>query len=874
MPTRPHRLLLCIAALLLAVATVGCDDGPSTAEADASDITARIDTSHTDTTPPDEDAPPTPLDALYVDFDSGSLQIVKAPFSWRFLTGGVIDAEPRSPTSAAAFDVEWVPSRGADGFDDPVPPIDQPPQAWEVVSYDQPIPRGPITLELQDPASPDTGRLTVEITPDGIGVRIVARAVPGEGFEARRLSLNWSDPRGPLLGTGMRLDNPDSRGRLRPLFLRSDPFKASGSNDALLPVPWVLNPLGYGLLIRTDLPGVFDLGFTEDAVLRARFDAQTIDATFWINPDPITILQRYAAAAGLPKAPPRWALAPQWWRTRTDAAELLLDAQTLRNYDIPAGGLWVDDPWLSAYNNFQFNPSQFPDPAQTLADLRALGLDTLVWANPFLNSSDDSDMGPGWTSGADLYAEAAGRGFLVTDSNAQPLELRWGGDRAHIGGLIDFTNPDAVTWWADRLATLSSLGVSGLRLDTSSPLLQTDVWLWAEDYRFANGQPFLTMHRRYANAAYDAAQQVFASDPDGFVLGGEGAWGAQSGLQAVWSPPLRAGFGPHTDDTLGGLEAALTAGLSLSVSGYPFYAPEAGGRVGDAPNAEALLRWAALGVVSPIMQVGGDAFSHMPWEAPYDLNTLDNLRTLAKLRIQLTRYLEAQVAAAALDGTPIMRPIPIMFPDYGEARDITDAFMLGPDLLVAPVIEEGVTERDVFIPPGLWRNWYTSALVSGPDWVRVPAPLDQIPMFVRDTALIPLRLDSVDTLRPLSDPPEGLITPTQADSTLLIRAFGFTTHTLTLPDGGSVAVDFRGGAPETNITFTSDATTRSLLVEFVGVEATGAFCDSKDIPNDPTLSARATLPDDVFAYRVLPQGTLIHFPTDGSCRLQWVKGLD
>ena len=259
------------------------------------------------------------------------------------------------------------------------------------------------------------------------------------------------------------------------------------------------------------------------------------------------------------------------------------------------------------------------------------------------------------------------------------------------------------------------------------------------------------MHNRYAGL-YHAAYLGALPPGDGFLITRAGAWGEQATNTAIWPGDLEGTFEDHGGvggDGLvkvGGLPSAISRGLSLSVSGYPFYGSDIGGFRGF-PTTEVLLRWAEYAAFGTIMQLGGGGKSHDPWDATlFDAGAAATYKRYAEAHIQLFPYLYTLALAAGADGTPVTRPARFV---YDCACD--DAmFLLGDALLVAPVVTAGSTTRSVVLPPGAWIDRGTGATVTGDGHsaIVVPAPLDAIPTWQRAGSLLPTYARVADTLLP------------------------------------------------------------------------------------------------------------------------------
>lgn len=798
--------------------------------------------------------------AIPVRFDDGILYIETDPLHWRVdASDPGVSNRVQVAQGVPFLSIETMPE-AEQVFHDPRPALDVAPPHWKVVDFVQERYQGEISMTLEDTNDPQAGQLTLAITPDAGGLRFDIDYTPTDQA-IRRVEIAWQDDGGPLFGGGERFGSLNARGQLVPLFLAEDPFTPGGTNRAHLPVPFVLNPTGYGIYFESQRAGALELGREGTPnVLRARFDDPTaIRMYLWLNREGIEILDEFTALTGRPAAPPTWTLAPHFWRPGPrDAASLLADAESLRRLQIASGALWLDRPWSSAYNDFTFNPSRFPEPQSFVTALREKGFDLVLWTTPYLNTSDDSDIGLDGTLSQALFDAAAQEGLLVTDPGSTPLEIPW--DYQRTGGLVDFTNPEAVAWWKALVGDVLDLGIRGFKLDGVE-----SIWAFPQgrnpvSFLFSDGSTELTMHRLYNNLYHTVFAELFEERGiDGFLCARAGTTGVQTAAQCIWPPALSAEFSP------GGLSDAVTAALSLSTSGVPFFGSEIGGSSETPVSQELMLRWLGFGVFNTTLQIGLDP---APWEAPYDERALDIVRKLTTLRIQLSPYLELEYARAAREGTPVLRPLALMHPRDAQTWEVEDAFYVGPDLLVAPVLVDGARSRTVYLPQGNWRSWETGGLLEGERIILAQAPLDRVPIFVRDGAVIPMRLDIIDTLGPASAP--GVQSAQDLDETYHIRIFGRADGETTLPGDVPFVVDYNTQSDFTRLIFTaSNEGVQHVYVEFVGLIPRVVTCGGENIPFDDTL-AIGPMPDDAKpAIRLLPVGTLLQLPTSIDCQVVW-----
>src|SRR5262249_34825722 len=148
--------------------------------------------------------------------------------------------------------------------------------------------------------------------------------------------------------------------------------------------------------------------------------------------DPIAVLDQYTKETGRPRAPPDWALAPMQWRNEGTQADVLDDAMQMRTLGIAGGTIWIDNPWQTGYNTFQFDPARYPDPAQLISQLTQIGYRLLLWSSPYVDAAAPTDGD---------HAEAAAANLLITDGHGHAYDWPW---QNGPGALVDFTAPGAV----------------------------------------------------------------------------------------------------------------------------------------------------------------------------------------------------------------------------------------------------------------------------------------------------------------------------------------------------------------------------------------------------------------------------------------------
>ncbi|MDB4952974.1 MAG: uncharacterized protein JWO36_543 [Myxococcales bacterium] len=653
------------------------------------------------------------------------------------------------------------------------------------------------------------------------------------------------DPTEPIFGTGDAPVSPNVAGSVREMQLRVDPTSESSLNETHVPVPLALWPRrGVGLFVADDRPGALDLGKTTPDRVTATFAAPS-RGTYKVYiyratnlAPPSQLVDIYQRLSARPAIPPRWAFAPMQWRNTWDSSSQVIgDADAMRTRHIPGSTMWIDNPWQTGYNTFEIDPARFAQPQQLVADLEARGFHVVFWSTPYVDQS-------GITAGD--FSEARSKHFLVTDDGGSPLVYPW---QNGPGALVDFSHAGAVPWWQDRIKRVTDVGARGFKLDFGEEIVPelggtiVTMLLDAGDNT--------VMHNRYAGL-YHQAYLGALPQGDGFLLTRAGAWGEQQFNTAIWPGDLDSDFSLHGVDNgkgksnVGGLPSAISRGLSLSVSGYPFYGSDIGGfRDGPnqgAPTTEVLLRWAEYAALGTIMQLGGGGPSHDPWDTTLFTPGADAIyKQYAELHMLLDPYLWT----LAQDGL-VTQPAAFAY----ECDCDPMMFLLGHDILVAPVVTAGATTREVVLPPGTWVDKWTGARITGDGHtsITVSAPLAQIPMWYRAGSLIPMFARAADTLLPATAP--GVTSYEDAAFGSELRFIvtpglgedlesGSDLHDGTHAFGGTGPITYRTGTQYKTITFDLDA--RSLPAPYsspVAVSLDGV--DLPSVASDTAMFACAT----------------------------------
>jgi alpha-glucosidase (family GH31 glycosyl hydrolase) len=508
--------------------------------------------------------------------------------------------------------------------------------------------------------------------------------------------------------------------------------------------PFYQSSRGYGLAVSGTTFGLFDVAGTDPGTVSFRFETGTTPASrrlvfHLFAGDHPAVLDEYTAINGRPFVPPDWAFLHWRWRGELAAGPTaLLDgtpvnaelAEDVLMYDalgIPAGVYLFDRPVLAGnfgFARWQWDEARLPNPDAMLQSLRHRGYRLMTWSSLWTCGSTPGDHG----------LEAQMLGYHVPGTVGPPNCADAGG----VSFILDPTNPGAQSWWRDKVAAfLQTYGIQGIKLDRGEehiPSAASDVYFDGRTGReVRNDYP-----RLQAKIHHDALAQAFPSGD--FLLLARPSYTGTSRYAIFWGGDIPGstvfGTGPGTDL---GLRSAIISQQRAAFMGLPIWGSDTGGYY-EFKDREVFARWLEFSAFSGIMEIGGTG-AHAPWDMPteptYDDELIAIYRRYTELRATLQPYVVAAAAEAA-SGMPIVRPMP--FADRRDRRltDLWDQYLFGPDLLVAPVWRSGQRSREVYFPRGTWRSyWDTTQVHAGRTRATIAAPLDVIPVFVHDGAVVP-----------------------------------------------------------------------------------------------------------------------------------------
>jgi len=560
-----------------------------------------------------------------------------------------------------------------------------------------------------EPAGPDAAAI-VWRTREGARCALEARVADNSRYYGGGERFHAINQKGYILSMAS-MDRPEDKGTC-----------------SYKPVPFIISSRGYGLWLDSTSPSTFDLNATDREQIRIADHNAAFRLVFIPGPKPQDVLSTFTALTGRPPVPPAWAFAP--WKSRNihnNRTEVLEDVERSRELDLPASVLVLDSPWETGYNDFILNERQFTDPKAMFARIHNLGFVPCFWLTPFINSENVVDVDGIAHGPSGNFAEAKEKGYLVQAPDGSPMIAEWWKGK---GGLVDFTNPDALAWWHAQMAPMAQWGIAAIKCDDGESN-------FVQDAVFHDGSPAADMKGRYAQLYLKASRDFLESiRPTDHTLLARCGFTGTGQYPFEWAGDNEASFSFDN-----GLPGVIIAAQNAALSGMPMWGCDIAGYMGDA-TPELFIRWTQFGAFSPLMMV------HMtsnkgPWD--YGSEALDIYRTFARLHTRLYPYIARAAAESAERGVPIIRPMVLAFPDEPDAIDERFQYMFGPDLLVAPIYQ-GTSRRSLYLPRGVWTVFWTGAQVSGGQEIEVDASLATMPVFVREGAVIVTLPEDIDTL--------------------------------------------------------------------------------------------------------------------------------
>lgn len=499
----------------------------------------------------------------------------------------------------------------------------------------------------------------------------------------------------------------------------------------------------YGIFFDNSYRSYFDFGRSSQQRIWFGAEGGEMNYYFFHGPSIKKILGRYAELTGHMPLPPKWALGHQQSRWSYYPDSMVEEVvKQYRERDLPLDVVHLDIDYMQGYRVFTWDTSRFPDPRAMSERLEKLGVKVVTIVDPGVKyqpvtgqsnvaSAAKNDPLASQEQSYFVFNEGVEKGYFQKRKNGQLFVPKvWPGDSV----FVDYTLADARRWWGDLHRTYVDYGVDGIWTDMNEPSdfidqtgkNQLDVVSYDEGEKSTHAKNRNVFALLMARATYEGLQRL-QPDKRPYVI----TRAAYAGIQrysTMWTG--------DTNSTWEALALSIPMFQTLGLSGEPFVGSDVGGFIGRG-NGELLVRSYQVSFLAPFCRNHKviDGYDQEPWRFGSHYEKI--IRKYLKLRYELMPFLYTTLEEAHRTGVPVFRPLLLNYQNDDNTYNLDDQFIIGSDLLAAPILTANQTSRLVYLPQGLWYDYWTGRRYVGGTMVRVDAPLETVPLFVRGGAIIP-----------------------------------------------------------------------------------------------------------------------------------------
>jgi alpha-glucosidase len=545
-------------------------------------------------------------------------------------------------------------------------------------------------------------------------------------------------------GLGEKAARLDKRRGQFTMWNSDTPGYVEGTDPIYQSIPFYIGWEGgeaYGVFFDNSYRTHFDFGAFSQEHIAFSAEGGEMNYYFFWGPSIKKILGRYADLTGHMPLPPKWALGNQQSRYSYYPDRVAEEVVRLyREKDLPLDVLHLDIHYMNQYRVFTWDRERFPNPKSTTEKLRQQGVKVVTIVDPGVKYQkpergakdpvESPELAPQDKSYY-VFNQGLEKGYFMKRKSGDLYIGRvWPGESV----FVDYTLAEARRWWGDSHRAYTDNGVAGIWTDMNEPAdfidqtgkKQIDVISYDEGENSTHAKNRNVFALLMARSTYEGLERLLP-DRRPFVI----TRAAYAGIQrysTMWTGDNNA--------TWEALALSIPMFQTLGLSGQPFLGADVGGFIGRS-NGELLTRWYQVGFLTPFLRnhKAVDYYDHEPWR--FGKYYEDIIRKYLKLRYRMMPFLYTTLEESHRTGVPLFRPLLLNYQSDTNTLNLDDQFMVGSDLLVAPILKADLTGRMVYLPEGSWFDFWTGKKYAGGTMYRVDAPLDVVPMFVRGGAIIP-----------------------------------------------------------------------------------------------------------------------------------------